>query len=116
MMAAVRAMKASRISWRIARRMRRRRNPCSRRTPVRLSTGASRHLLQVAAPGEDRAGRPADGLRLLGTRSGNSARSGPEQLVELPDHGIVLGGGEEYGLAATSSPGWMSLRRYPDLG
>jgi hypothetical protein len=28
---------------------------------------------------------------------GNSARSRPEQLVELPDHGVVLGGGEEYG-------------------
>jgi hypothetical protein len=96
MMAAVRAMKASWISWRIARRMRRRRNQCSRRSPVRLSTGASRHLVQVAATGADRAGRSADGFRLLGTRSVKSARSGPEQLVELPDHGVVLGG-EEYG-------------------
>jgi hypothetical protein len=99
MMAAVRAMKASWISWRIARRMRRRPNQCSRRSPVRLSTGASLHLLQVAAPGADLAGRSADGLRLLGTRSGNSARPGTEQLVELPDHGVVLVGGEEYGHA-----------------
>ena len=31
------------------------------------------------------------------TCDGGSARPGPEQLVELPDHGVVLVGGEEYG-------------------
>jgi hypothetical protein len=39
MMAAVKVIKASWISSRISQRMCRRRNQCSRRSPVRLSTG-----------------------------------------------------------------------------
>ena len=54
-------------------------------------------LVAGGGPRADRAGRSADGLRLLGTRSGNSARPGVDQLVELPDHGVVRVGGEEYG-------------------
>jgi hypothetical protein len=47
-----------------------------------LQRCASRHLLQVAALGRTAlVVRSADGLRLLGTRSGISARSGLDQLV-----------------------------------
>ena len=61
MMAAVRVMKASWISSRISRRMRRQRNQCSRRSPVRLSTGVLPATCCRWRPGADRAGRSVYG-------------------------------------------------------
>jgi hypothetical protein len=62
MMAPVWAMKASWISWRIARRMRKAAEPVQQAIAGSvIHRCGSRHLLQVAAPGADRAGHSVYG-------------------------------------------------------